>query len=137
MSLVLCDAHAPEYYTNVPLPPRVARGTTNAMAFFSTLKDAAVGQAMKFASSPRVTKLVSDPRLMNAAMKAVSFGGAVKANIDKAARLAAGAFGIATQEEISSLRSTIQTLEDQVAALESRTSAAPPAPSATAAKPTV
>ncbi len=89
---------------------------------------------MKFASSPRVTKLVSDPRLMNAAMKAMSLGGVVKANIDKAARLAAGAFGIATQEEVSSLRTTIQNLEDQVAALESRTSAAPPSPGATTAK---
>lgn len=98
------------------------------MAFLNTLKDAAVGQAMKFASSPRVTKLVSDPRLMNAAMKAMSFGGAVKANLDKATRLAAGAFGIATQEEISSLRTTIQNLEDQVAALESRTAAPPRAP---------
>jgi polyhydroxyalkanoate synthesis regulator phasin len=98
------------------------------MAFFNTLKDAAVGQAMKFASSPRVTKLVSDPRLMNAAMKAMSFGGAVKANLDKATRLAAGAFGIATQEEVASLRSTIQNLEDQVAMLESRSRSAPPTP---------
>jgi polyhydroxyalkanoate synthesis regulator phasin len=96
------------------------------MAFFNTLKDAAVGQAMKLASSPRVTKLVSDPRLMNAAMKAMSFGGAVKANLDKATRLAAGAFGIATQEEVASLRSTIQNLEDQVAALESRNRSAAP-----------
>ena len=104
------------------------------MAFFSTLKDAAIGQAMKFASSPRVTKLVSDPRLMNAAMKAMSIGGAVKANLDKATRLAAGAFGIATQEEVSNLRSTIQNLEDQIAVLESRTSAAA-APAAPAAPP--
>ncbi len=101
------------------------------MAFFHTLKDAALGQAMKLASSPRVTRLVSDPRLMNAAMKAMSFGGAVKANLDKATRLAAGAFGIATQEEVANLRSTIQTLEDQVAALESREARAaspPPRP---------
>jgi hypothetical protein len=103
-----------------------ARGTWHnfrAMAFFHTLKDAALGQAMKFASSPRVTKLVSDPRLMNAAMKAMSLGGAMKANFDKATRMAAGAFGIATQDEVASLRTTIQTLEDQVAALESRSSA--------------
>jgi hypothetical protein len=93
------------------------------MAFFQTLKDVAVGQAMKFASSPTVTRLVSDPRLMNAAMKAMNLGGAVKANLDKATRLAAGAFGIATQEEVASLRSTIQTLEDQIAALESRAAA--------------
>jgi hypothetical protein len=97
------------------------------MAFFNTLKDAAVGQAMKFASSPAVTKFVSDPRLMNAAMKAMSIGGAVKANLDKATRLAAGAFGIATQEEVASLRSTIQNLEDQLAMLESRSRSAPPA----------
>jgi hypothetical protein len=119
---------------NIEVPERRDRlgpgVSQSVMAFFETIKDAAMGQAMKFASSPRITRLVSDPRLMNAAMKAMSLGGAVKANLDKATRLAAGAFGIATQEEVSSLRATIQNLEDQVAALASRT-APPPRPPGT------
>ena len=69
----------------------------------TSLKDALVGQAMKLAGNPRVTKLVSDPRVMNAAMKAMSLGGAVKTNMDKAGRLCAGVFGLATQEEVATL----------------------------------
>jgi hypothetical protein len=90
------------------------------MSVFTSVKDALVGQAMKLAGNPRVTKLVSDPRIMNAAMKAMSLGGAVKTNMDKAGRLAAGVFGLATQEEVANLRQTIQTLEDTVASLEAR-----------------
>jgi hypothetical protein len=90
------------------------------MSMITNLKDVLVGQAMKLAGNPRVTKLVSDPRVMNAAMKAMSLGGAVKTNMDKAGRLAAGVFGLATQDEVATLRQTIQTLEDQVASLESR-----------------
>jgi hypothetical protein len=92
------------------------------MSMMTNLKDVLVGQAMKLAGNPRVTKLVSDPRVMNAAMKAMSLGGAVKTNMDKAGRLAAGVFGLATQEEVATLRQTIQTLEDQVASFESRRS---------------
>jgi hypothetical protein len=50
----------------------------------------------------------------------MSLGGAVKTNMDKAGRLAAGVFGLATQEEVATLRQTIQTLEDTVASLEAR-----------------
>ena len=92
----------------------------------NSLKDVLVGQAMKLAGNPRVTKLVSDPRVMNAAMKAMSLGGAVKTNMDKAGRLAAGVFGLATQEEVATLRQTIQTLEDTVASLEARGGAGHP-----------
>lgn len=91
------------------------------MPVLKSIKDVVVGQAFKLAGSPRVSKLVSDPRLMNAAMKAMSVGGAVKSNLDKAGKLAAGAFGLATHDEVVTLRSTIQQLEDQVASLESKT----------------
>lgn len=91
----------------------------------SALKETLVGQAMKLAGNPRVTKLVGDPRVMNAAMKAMSLGGAMKSNMDKAGRFAAGVFGLATQEEVANLRATIQTLEDQLATVEAK--ARPPA----------
>ena len=83
----------------------------------NAIKDVVVGQAMKLASNPKVTNLVSDPRLMNAAMKAMSLGSTVKGNMDRAGRAAAGAFGLATRDEIATMRMTIETLEDQVAAL--------------------
>jgi hypothetical protein len=90
------------------------------MPVLKSIKEVVVGQAMKLAGSPRVSKLVSDPRLMNAAMKAMTVGGAVKTNLDKAGRLAAGAFGLATHEEVTNLRTTIQQLEDQLAVLASK-----------------
>jgi hypothetical protein len=92
------------------------------MSLFNSFKDVVMGQAMKIASSPRVSKLATDPRLMNAAMKAMSLGSTVKTNMDKAGRLAAGAFGLVTQDEVRDLRSTIQTLEDQKASLEAKSS---------------
>ncbi len=91
------------------------------MAVLKSIKDVVVGQAFKLAGNPKVSKLVSDPRLMNAAMKAISVGGSVKSGLDKAGRLAAGAFGLATHDEVVNLRSTIQHLEDQVMTLESKT----------------
>jgi hypothetical protein len=90
------------------------------MAVLKSIKDVVVGQAFKLAGNPKVSKLVSDPRLMNAAMKAISVGGSVKSGLDKAGRLAAGTFGLATHDEVVTLRSTIQHLEDQVMTLESK-----------------
>ena len=80
-----------------------------------------MGRAMRAMTDPRLTKVASDPRIMNAAMKALSMTGTVRAEVSKATKMAAGVFGIATQEEVSSLRSTIQNLEDTVATLEART----------------
>jgi hypothetical protein len=90
------------------------------MSLLGSCKDVIVGRAVRLMSDPRLTKLASSPRVMNAAMKALSVGGNVKTELTKATRLVAGAFGIATEEEVTALRSTIQTLEDTVAILEAR-----------------
>ena len=84
----------------------------------SAMKDMMVGRAMRLMSDPRISRVMGDPRLMNVAMKAVSLGGTVRAEVDRASRFAAGVLGFATQEEVSTLRSTVQTLEDQIAVLE-------------------
>jgi hypothetical protein len=97
---------------------------TKAMSILATLRDAVIGQAMRVATDPRLTKVASSPRVMNAAMRALSLGGAVKNEVSKVTRVAAGVFGIATEEEVASLRSTIQTLEDTVATLEAEAQAA-------------
>ena len=90
---------------------------------FGAVKDRVVGQAMRVMSDPRLSRLMGDQRVMNVAMKAVGVGGSIKAELDRATRFAAGVLGFATQEEVSALRSTIQTLEDNLAILESRTTA--------------
>jgi outer membrane murein-binding lipoprotein Lpp len=99
------------------------------MPVIKSIKDIVVGQAMRLAGSPRVSKLASDPRLMNAAMKALSLGGTLKTGMDRAGGLAAGVFGLATQQEVANLRATIQQLEDTVSTLEARAAAAKTAPS--------
>ena len=86
----------------------------------NAVKDAIVGRAIRVMSDPRLTRVMGDPRLMNVAMKAVGLGGAVKAELDRATRFAAGLFGLATQEEVSALRSTVQSLEDNLAVFESK-----------------
>jgi hypothetical protein len=96
------------------------------MSMFGSLKDVVVGQAVRLMSAPRLTKVASDPRVMSAAMKALSLGGTVKTELGKATRMAAGVFGLATEDEVASLRSTIQTLEDTVATLEARNAAGRP-----------
>jgi len=94
------------------------------------VKDIVIGRAMRLMSDPRVSRVMGDPRVMNAAMRAMSVGGTVKAEIDRASRFAAGVLGFATQEEVSTLRSTVQTLEDHIAMLESQRGGNGPAASA-------
>lgn len=94
------------------------------MSMLSSVKDVVLGQAMKLAGDPRVTRLMTDPRLMNAAMKAMSLGGNLKGKLDQCGKLAGGMFGLATQEEVTNLRGTVQTLEDQLSVMETRAAAA-------------
>jgi len=82
-----------------------------------------VGRAMRLMSDPRVSRVMGDRRVMNVAMKAVGIGGTVKAELDRATRFAAGLLGFATQEEVSALRSTVQSLEDSLAIMEARAGA--------------
>jgi hypothetical protein len=90
------------------------------MSMLDGVKDRVVGQAMRLMSDPRISRMMGDQRVMNAAMKAVGVGGSIKAELDRATRFAAGLLGFATQEEVSALRSTIQTLEDNLAIMESK-----------------
>ena len=85
-----------------------------------------VERAMRLVSDPRLTKLASNPRVVGTAMKALSLGGTVKNEVTKVTRVAASVFGIATEEEVATLRSTVQTLEDTVATLEARAAASGP-----------
>jgi hypothetical protein len=90
------------------------------MSMLDSVKDVVVGRAMRLMSDPRLSRVMGDPRVMNVAMKAVGVGGTIKNELDRASRFAAGLFGLATQEEVASLRTTIQSLEDNLAILEAK-----------------
>jgi hypothetical protein len=90
------------------------------MSMLDAVKTRVVGQAMRLMSDPRISRMLGDQRVMNVAMKAVGVGGSIKAELDRATRFAAGVLGFATQEEVSALRSTVQSLEDNLAIMESR-----------------
>jgi hypothetical protein len=96
------------------------------MSMLDAVKDKVVGQAMRLMSDPRISRVMGDQRVMSAAMKAVGVGGSIKAELDRATRFAAGLLGFATQEEVSALRSTVQTLEDNLAVMESKAHATAP-----------
>jgi hypothetical protein len=98
------------------------------MSMIGAVKDMVIGRAMRLMSDPRLSRVMGDPRVMTAAMRAMSVGGSVKAELDRASRFAAGVLGFATQEEVSTLRSTIQTLEDQLAVMETQRAAGGPPP---------
>jgi hypothetical protein len=95
------------------------------MSMLASVKDAVLGRAMRLMSDPRVSRVMGDPRLMNVAMKAVGLGGTIRTELDRASRFAAGLFGLATQEEVSALRSTVQTLEDNLSARNSKAGGTP------------
>jgi hypothetical protein len=105
------------------------------MSMFGTVKDMMIGRAMRLMSDPRVSRVMGDPRIMNAAMRAMSVGGAVKTELDRATRFAAGVLGFATQEEVSTLRTTIQTLEDQLSVMEAERARGASAAASTPAPP--
>ena len=86
----------------------------------ASVKDAVLGRAMRMMSDPRVSRVMGDPRVMNVAMRAVGIGGAIKTELDRASRFAAGLFGLATQEEVSALRSTVESLEDNLSTRDTK-----------------
>jgi hypothetical protein len=91
------------------------------MSMLASVKDAVLGRAMRLISDPRVSRVMGDPRVMNVAMKAVGLGGTIKAELDRASRFAAGLFGLATQEEVSALRTSVQSIEDDLSVRDAKT----------------
>ena len=87
---------------------------------FSAVKDAVLSRAMRLMGDPRLTKVMTDQRVISAAMRAMSVGERVKGEVDKVARTAAGALGWATATEVNDLRSTITSLQETIVQLENR-----------------
>src|SRR5262249_7538622 len=86
--------HADEHAAGLSLTQGCPRGTNGSMSMLGAVKDVFVNRAMRLMSDPRLSRVIGDPRVMNAAMKAVSLGGSVKNEFDRASRFAAGLLGL-------------------------------------------
>lgn len=84
------------------------------------LKQQAMRRAMKLASDPRVTKVMADPRFMNAIMKGLQLRGRIQSEIDARLRAIASALNLATKEDIEGLNRNLRQVETRCGDLEQR-----------------
>ncbi|MEZ4410995.1 MAG: hypothetical protein R3A52_31625 [Polyangiales bacterium] len=60
-------------------------------------------------------KLAENPKVMEAAMRAISLRGQVASQVEGASRAVARSLNLATRDEVKELRRTIRRLEDELA----------------------
>jgi len=82
------------------------------------LKQEAMRQGMKLLSNPKVMKMMADPRLMNAISQGFALKGRIQSEVETRLRFVAGALNLATREDVESLRSTIDQMQQSVSHLE-------------------
>jgi hypothetical protein len=72
-------------------------------------------QAVKLLQSDSVMKLMENPRVMNAVMQGFALKGKLEENLASAKTRLGEMLGYASQEEVDTLRATIEELETQLA----------------------
>ena len=87
------------------------------------LKQEAMQRGMKLMSNPRVMKVMADPRVMKMIMQAFQLRGRVQAHIQGQTERLARTLGLATKEEVSSLKATLRSLEGSLCSLEQKVDA--------------
>lgn len=79
-----------------------------------SLKKMVMERGMRLMSDPRVMKLMANPKVMNLVMKGFQLRGKAQATIDQRVKAVAKSLKLATRDEVSELKQTIRTLEQQV-----------------------
>jgi len=103
---------------------RAADSPRKAKPMIDKLKQAAMQRGMKLISNPRVMKVMADPRVMKIMMQAFQLRGKVRAGMDARTAALAKSLGLATREEVATLRKTIRGLESTISSLEEKLEAA-------------
>ena len=67
------------------------------------IKKAAINQAMKLMTNPKVGKLLSDPRFMNAISKGFEVHGQIRGQVEGHLRRLADSLNLVSKEELSNL----------------------------------
>lgn len=78
------------------------------------LKQEAMKQGMKLISSPKVMKLMADPRFMNAITQGFALKSRIQSEVDTRLRAMAGALNLATREDLEELQRTLRRMESAV-----------------------
>ena len=75
---------------------------------------------MKLMSNPKFTKLMSDPRVMNALAKGFEIHGQVRSTVEGQLKAIADSLNLATKEEVSTLKRKLGKVEDSLDDLQNR-----------------
>jgi archaellum component FlaC len=78
------------------------------------VKKAAMSQAMKLMSNPKVGKLLSDPRVMNAITKGFEVHGQIRSSVEGKLRTLADSLNLVSKEELSNITSKLNQVESSV-----------------------
>jgi polyhydroxyalkanoate synthesis regulator phasin len=81
-------------------------------------KQMALNHAMKMMSNPKFTKLMSDPRVMNAIAKGFELQGQMRTQVEASLRNLAETLNLATREDVSTLRRKLSQIEASLDALQ-------------------
>lgn len=84
-----------------------------------SLKQTLMERGMKLMSDPRVTKLLSNPKVMNVVMKGFQLRGQAQAAVDGQLKAIARRLRLATRDEVGELKQTIRVLEQSLRQVQS------------------
>jgi HAMP domain-containing protein len=84
-----------------------------------SLKQKVMERGMKLMSDPRVTKVLSNPKLMNVVMKGFQLRGQAQAAVDTQLKAIARRLRLATRDEVGELKQTIRVLEQSLRQVQS------------------
>ncbi len=84
------------------------------------IKETLLEQGQKLLTDPRVTKIMSDERVMKAVMNAVSVPGKVQTFTEEQVAKLAKAMALATEDEVKDLRRTVRRLEEEMEAIRAK-----------------
>ncbi len=87
------------------------------------IKKKVMEEAMKFMASERGQKIMQNPQLMQALMKAMELRGKVQGNIDSSLKGIQKALNLATREDLQSLGETLDDLRRKLEGLRKQTEA--------------
>ena len=85
---------------------------------FDKIRQEAMRRGMMLMSSPKVMKMMADPRLMTAISQGFAIKGRIQSEIEARLRGIAETLNLATKEDIDALRQTVSRMEDSVTVLE-------------------
>jgi HAMP domain-containing protein len=84
-----------------------------------SLKQKVMERGMKLMSDPRVTRVLSNPKVMNVVMKGFQLRGQAQAAVDGQLKALARRLRLATRDEVGELKQTIRVLEQSLRQVQS------------------